>query len=411
MSRRLLWSALALAACRGEPPRGLAPRGDVVVVRPIDAAPAVAGAADARPPAPPRDPPPLVPVPAAAAAHVALRTIATGLHRPVLVTFAPGDDARLFVVEQRGTIRIVRKGKVAKTPFFRIGGLSDGNEQGLLGLAFHPRFAENRKLYVDYTTEDKATHVVEYQVSARDPDRVDESTARELLVIEHPYSNHNGGNLTFGPDGKLWLGMGDGGSAGDPHDNGQNPRVLLGKLIRLDVDAAQPPPEVVAIGLRNPWRFSFDRATGDLYIGDVGQDQWESVYAVPHDDLVGHNFGWSVREGRHCFKQTPCDRPDFVAPVVDYAHGAEGCSVTGGWVYRGTAIPSLDGVYFYGDFCTAKVKSFRWSAATGATDHWDWKQALDPDGELTNLSSFGVDAAGELYLASLDGNLFELVPR
>jgi glucose/arabinose dehydrogenase len=413
---RLVALGLVVAACSRKPPPGLEPRKDIVVAAPAvhDAAPAAATIAPDAPPAPPREPPPPVAVPADVAAHVALKQVLTGLRRPVDLVVAPGDAKRMFIVEQRGRIRIVKNGKLVKAPFFTIDGLSDGNEQGLLGLAFHPRFADNRQLYVDYTTPDKATHVVEYKVSAKDPDRVDPTTARELLVIEHPYSNHNGGNLVFGPDGKLWMGMGDGGSAGDPHDNGQNPQVLLGKLIRLDVDGdKQPPaPEITAIGMRNPWRFSFDAKTGDLYIGDVGQDKWESVYALPHDDLVGHNFGWSRREGRHCFKDPPpCANPDFVAPVVDYAHGPDGCSVTGGFVYRGKALPALDGVYFYGDFCTGRVWSFRWTAAGGASDHWAWKDALDAAGALTNLSSFGVDADGELYLLSLDGNVFQLVSR
>jgi glucose/arabinose dehydrogenase len=405
---------MSLVACRGKPPPGLEPRHDIVIAK----APVVDAAAPAAPDAAPRvvhDPQPPVAVPVELASHVALKQIATGLLRPVDLVVAPGDPAkRLFVVEQRGTIRIIEGGKLARRPFFRIGGLADGNEQGLLSVAFHPQFATNRKLYVDYTTEDKATHVVEYQVDARDPDRVDPETARELLVIEHPYSNHNGGDLVFAPDGTLWLGMGDGGSAGDPHDNGQNPHVLLGKLIRLDVDGAQQPPapELVAIGSRNPWRFSFDAATGDLYIGDVGQDKWESVYALPHDDLIGKNFGWSIREGRHCFKQpAPCDRADFVAPIADYPHGPEGCSVTGGFVYRGHAIPALVGTYVYGDFCTGKIWSLRWSADAGATAHYAWKDALDPDGALINLSSFGVDADGELYALSLDGNVFEFVAR
>jgi glucose/arabinose dehydrogenase len=416
--RRVALVALAAgAACRGKggSPAGLEPRADIELAAGlIDAAPGLPAAVqDARPAVVRHDPVPAVPVPSAVAQHVTLAKVATRLHRPVALTFAPGDDQRLFVVEQRGAIRILRGGHVAKTPMLRLDPdlLSDGNEQGLLGLAFHPRFAENRKLYVDYTTRDKATHVVEYQVRKDDPDRVDPATARELLLIEHPYSNHNGGNLIFGPDGKLWLGMGDGGSADDPHDNGQNPQVLLGKMIRLDVDAATPRPEVVAIGVRNPWRFSFDARTGDLYIGDVGQNKWESVYAVPHDDVTGHNFGWSVREGRHCFKQTPCDRADFVMPIADYPHGDEGCSVTGGFVYRGAALPALDGVYFYADFCSAKIWSLRWSAAGGAADHWDWKGALDPDGNLTNLSSFGVDAKGELYVMSLDGDLYRFVAR
>jgi len=420
-----LAAMLGVAGCRGNggpasggAASGAGPRAPVAG---SGSASAAAGAeapaarpTDARPRrAPPRDPPPVVPVPAAIAAQVKLVKVLGGLHRPVLIAAAPGDTSgRLFVIEQRGKIVVVRAGKVKRTPLLDLTGrLSTGNEEGVLGLAFHPRFAENHKLYVDYTDRARATHVVEYRTRADDPDQVDPATARELLKVDQPYSNHNAGNLTFGPDGKLWVGLGDGGSAGDPHGNGQNPRALLGKMLRIDVDAAEPEPEIVAMGLRNPWRYAFDPKTGDLYIGDVGQDKWENVYAIAHDDLVGHNFGWNVREGRHCYAKHPCDRPDFTPPVVDYAHGEEGCSVTGGFVYRGAALPALDGVYFYGDYCSAKIKSFRWTPEAGATDHWAWKEALDPDGDLTNLSSFGVDARGELYLVSLDGNVFELVPR
>ncbi|HEY1551433.1 MAG TPA: PQQ-dependent sugar dehydrogenase, partial [Kofleriaceae bacterium] len=324
------------------------------------------------------------------------------------------NDARLFVIEQRGKIVILdNTGKPRDTPFFTIDGLSDGNEQGLLGLAFHPQFATNGRLYVDYTTEDKATHIVEYKVMASDPDRVDPKTARELVRIEHPYSNHNGGNLIFGPDGKLYAGLGDGGAANDPHRNGQNPKALLAKILRFDVEAANPQPEIVHIGVRNPWRFWFDSKTHDLYIGDVGQNLWENVYVV-HSDGVQHNFGWNVVEGNHCFDAdtgggaASCDRTGFTPPVADYGH-AEGCSVTGGVTYRGRALPQLDGRYFYADYCTGLLRSFIWTGA-GIIDHWNWKPALDKQGVLQQISSFGTDKDGEIYIVELTGSIYKLVP-
>jgi glucose/arabinose dehydrogenase len=355
----------------------------------------------------------LVAVPTDIVARVGLREIAHGLRRPVLLTVAPGDARkRLFVVEQRGEIRVIENGVIATQPFFTIGDLSDGNEEGLLGLAFHPKFATNGKLYVNYTSADMATHIVEYRV--KDPDRVDPKSARELIRIEQPYSNHNGGNLVFGPDGKLYTGMGDGGAANDPHRNGQNPTALLAKILRFDVDAANPVPEIVHLGVRNPWRFWFDAVTHDLYIGDVGQNLWESVYVVPNDG-VRHNFGWNVTEGNHCFDADSgtgadhCDRTGFTPAVADYPH-EQGCSVTGGVTYRGKALPMLDGRYFYADFCTSLLRSFRWTDGA-VREHWDWRAALDPMGVLTQISSFGVDGNGEVYIVSLDGRIFELVPH
>jgi glucose/arabinose dehydrogenase len=348
---------------------------------------------DAEPPGSPA----LVPVPPAIADGIALEEIAKGLARPVLLV-SPPKDPRRFVVLQRGKIVILGGGT-----FFTIGGLSDGNEEGLLGLAFHPQFATNGRLYVDYTTEDLATHIVEYRATG---DRVDPATAREIVRIAHPYSNHNGGNLLFGPDGKLYAGMGDGGSAGDPHGNGQNPKALLGKILRFDVDAPHPVPEVVHIGARNPWRFWFD--AGDLYIGDVGQNLWESVYVVPNDG-ARHNFGWNVVEGNHCFGHGDCDRTGFTAPVADYPH-EQGCSVTGGVVYRGAALPQLAGRYFYADYCTGLLRSFVWKAPA-IREHWDWKAAIDRANLLDQISSFGVDADGEVYLVELTGSIYKLVPR
>jgi glucose/arabinose dehydrogenase len=355
-------------------------------------------------------------VPAEVAAKVTLRRVAHGLDRPVLLTAAPGDSRRrLFVIEQRGAIRVIEKGELSPKKFFTITGLSDGNEEGLLGLAFHPKFTTNGKLYVDYTTEDLATHIVEYRVSASDPDVVDTTTAREIIRIAHPYSNHNGGNLVFGPDGKLYTGMGDGGAGNDPHRNGQNPKVLLAKILRFDVDGAAL-PEMVHLGVRNPWRFWFDAITHDLYIGDVGQNLWENVYVLPNDGKV-HNMGWNVVEGNHCFDADTgagadhCDKTGFTPPVIDYGHD-QGCSVTGGVTYRGKALPVLDGRYFYADFCTGIIRSFRWF--DGAVhEHWDWREALVKASKLepSQISSFGVDGDGEVYLVTLVGDVFELAPQ
>jgi len=361
----------------------------------------------------PADPPAnaaLGPVPSEIADKVALREVVHGLARPVLAVAAPGDARkRLFIVEQRGQIRILENGTLLDPPFFTIGGLSEGNEEGLLGLAFHPKFADNGRLYVNYTSKDMATHIVEYKATG---DHVDPASARELIRIAQPYSNHNGGNLVFGPDGKLYTGMGDGGAANDPHRNGQNPKALLGKILRFDVD--DPKPEIVHMGMRNPWRFWFD-TTGDLYIGDVGQNLWEEVDVAPAGSKL--NFGWNIMEGTHCFDAdtgtTPadadCDRTGLTLPVTEYPHD-QGCSITGGVVYRGKALPQLAGAYFYADYCTGLLRSFRWSPA-GIRDHWDWKPAIDREGVLQQVSSFGVDADGELYIVELTGAIYQLVPR
>jgi len=362
--------------------------------------------------------PAAVPVPAAIGGGVALVRVATGLSKPVALTFVPGDPSgRLFVVEKTGTIRIMRDGKIdPKAPPFldlskRVSGAS---EQGLLGLAFHPRFAENRRLYVNLTDKKGDTRVLELVATQNDPDRVDAASERELLLVDQPYSNHNGGHLAFGPDGRLYVGLGDGGSAGDPKGNGQNPTALLAKMVALAVDAGtDATPRIVALGLRNPWRYSFDRQTGDLWIGDVGQNAFEEVDVLTpadHTAATPTNFGWNVVEGFHCFNAPTCDPKAYAAPVVEYDHD-EGCSITGGYVYRGTALPMLTGRYFYADYCTAMVRSLRWNGpGQPVTDVWDWRAALDPDERLANLSSFGEDAAGEIYLLSLDGDVYKFVP-
>jgi glucose/arabinose dehydrogenase len=356
-------------------------------------------------------------VPKDIGAKVKLERIATGLARPVLAIVAPGDARkRIFVLEQHtGRIKIIEGGKVLPQPFATIGPVSKANEQGLLGLAFSPRFQTDGKLYINYTDANDATRIVEFAVSKTNPDAIDMASRREIAKIGQPYSNHNGGHLEFGPDGKLYTGMGDGGSAGDPEENGQNPKALLAKMLRYDVSKDKPEAEIVHMGVRNPWRFSFDAKTGDLYIGDVGQNLWEYVF-VAAKDSAAKNFGWNVIEGKHCYRAKQCDKSKYTLPVIDYAH-REGCSITGGIVYRGKALPALDGRYFYADFCTNFVRSFVWthdpSSATApgwARDHWEWNEALDPKGEITQISSFGTDHDGELFVISLDGKIWKLVP-
>jgi glucose/arabinose dehydrogenase len=334
----------------------------------------------------------------------------------------PGDRTRLFVVEQRGRIRILRNRALVATPFLDITDrvFAAGSEQGLLGLAFHPRFAENGRFFVNYTDARDDTHIAEFR-AASGADTVDPSTERTLLVVEQPFTNHNGGQLAFGPDGFLYIALGDGGSAGDPFGNGQNLGVLLGKLLRIDVDGAAPyavpsdnpfvsragaRPEIWAFGLRNPWRFAFDRLTGDLIIADVGQSSVEEIDAEPAPRRGGQNYGWNLTEGSRCFiPATNCPREGIAFPVVEYTH-AEGCSVTGGVVYRGCRMPGYAGTYFYGDFCSGFVSSFRLGGGL-PLDQRDRTAELGP---RRNLSSFGVDAEGEVYMLELGGAVYQIVP-
>lgn len=334
--------------------------------------------------------------------------VADGLKKPVTITHA--GDARLFVVQQGGQVRIIRDGALLKEPFLDVSDrVTTGGERGLLGLAFPPDYAASGRFYVYYTGANGESVLSRFEVTRGNPDRADETSEEVLLTHDQPYSNHNGGHVLFGPDGKLWVGLGDGGAAGDPKKAGQDDRQLLAKMLRLDVDAATPKVEIVAKGLRNPWRYAFDPATGDLYIGDVGQNAWESIFVVPAARLTGHNFGWNVAEGRHCYRSARCDRSAFTAPVADYAHDV-GCSVTGGVVYRGQALPGLDGVYFYADYCTAIVRSFRWRP-DGIRQHWDWKPILDPASRLGQVSSFGVDHEGEIYVVLLGGDILRMEPK
>jgi glucose/arabinose dehydrogenase len=358
-------------------------------------------------------------VPPEIAAGVTLTKLASGLSKPVALTFMPGDPSgRLAIVEQTGTVRLLKDGVVDPKgkPFLdlsdRISKSAGGrdSEQGLLGLAFHPQYRDNRRLYVNLTDREGDTRVLELQTSATDPDAVDPASEREVLHVKQPYPNHNGGNLAFGPDGLLYMGFGDGGSANDPQGNGQKPTTLLGKMLVLNVDAgALAAPKIVALGLRNPWRYSFDRATGDLWIGDVGQGNFEEIDVLTTAQRTAAkptNFGWNRMEGLHCFRSAACDAAAYTAPVIEYDH-QDGCSVTGGYVYRGERVPALVGRYFYADYCTAMIRSLKWNGPRKAvTDVWDWRAALDPKEQLANLSSFGEDAAGELYLLSINGDVY-----
>jgi glucose/arabinose dehydrogenase len=305
---------------------------------------------------------------------------------------------KLLVAEKGGRLRQIDAGVLQPGAILDLTDrISRGSEQGLLGVA-----VKGGKLYVDYTDVKGDTRVREYPLS----DHIDAGSGRELLFIHQPWANHNGGDLVFGPDGKLYVGMGDGGSGYDPRHNGQNPQVMLAKMLRLDVESGSV--EIFHVGLRNPWRYAFDRKTGDLWIADVGQDRWEEIDVQPAGS--GRlNFGWSVMEGRHCLRGATCDSTGMTPPVVEYSHKT-GCSITGGFVYRGRALPELDGAYFYSDYCTAIVRSLRLKNGVVA-DHWDWKAALDPDNLLTQVSSFGEDADGELYLLSLDGPIYKLVRK
>ena len=413
MDLRRLIAFAALAGCHKEP--------EATPVTPPTPAPppVVTGSAAVAPPPTTTAPPgtdKLTNVPAEIAAKLELVEVARGLARPVLLVVAPGDARkRMYIVEQHaGRIRVLENGKLQPAPFFTMDRkISTGNEQGLLGLVFHPDFQKTKKLYINYTADDKDTHIVEYKVAA-DGETVDLATRRELIEIDQPYSNHNGGHVTFGPDGKLYTGMGDGGSAGDPLKAGQNPKMLLAKILRFDVD--KPVPEIVHMGVRNPWRFSFDPKTGALYIGDVGQNAWEYVFVASGTDGVSHNFGWNITEGNHCYDARTCDKSAFTPAVAEYPHD-EGCSITGGFVYRGKALPELDGRYFYADYCTGLLRSFTWTydgsspkAAGWIRDHWSWKRAIDRKGVLSQVSSFGVDHDGELYIVELTGSIYQLVP-
>lgn len=355
-----------------------------------------------------------------------LQPVTAVLSAPVFMTAPPNDVARLFVVEQGGLIRILDalNGAPRPAPFLDIRGLlSTGGERGLLGMAFDPEYSTNRRFYVFYTNGSGALVVARYLADASNADLADPSSAAVLKTIAHPDSNHNGGMLAVGPDRCLYVATGDGGGSGDPDNNGQTTSSLLGKILRLDpltgnacTNAVENPfaggggaPEVWSFGLRNPWRFSFDRQNGALYIGDVGQAQREEVDAVIGPNAGrGNNFGWRLMEGFLCFNPSDgCNSGGLTLPVLDYAHDGGACSITGGYVYRGTTIPSANGTYFYADYCAGFVRSFQLQGGQpGAQASWP---LLTPPGN--QITSFGEDARGELYLMTQSGGLFRIVPN
>jgi glucose/arabinose dehydrogenase len=318
----------------------------------------------------------------------------------VHVTFTRSEPRRLYVVEQRGTIRVVDRGRLRSGFFLDVRSLvTAGGEQGLLGLAFDPRYASNRFVYVNYTdSEGGHTRVVRYRTDGR---RAIPGSARLLLRVEQPYSNHNGGNLVFGPDGRLYIGLGDGGSGGDPEGRAQNPRSLLGKMLRLNVRRSGAAPEIVGIGLRNPWRYSFDRETGDLYIGDVGQGAVEEVDFTPSRSPGLENYGWDLYEGSRRFEEGEPGPGRLVFPVFEYGRGGGNCSVVGGFVYRGRARPAERGRYIVGDYCSGIVWSFRVRAGDAAGLRRERFR-------IEGLTSFGEDVAGEIFAVSQDGTLYRL---
>lgn len=346
--------------------------------------------------------------------QLALTAYANGLSGPVHITHAGDGSGRLFIVEQAGRVRIIKNGVLSPTPFLDISGrVSCCNERGLFAIAFPPGYPARPHFYVNYTDLAGNTVVARYGLTA-DPNMADSLSEQIVLTIAQPYANHNGGQIAFGTnDGYLYIGMGDGGSGGDPQDRGQNPGVLLGKLLRIDVETSNPltytvpltnpfsatpayRPEIWATGLRNPWRFSFDRVTGDLYIADVGEAQYEEVNFQPATSPGGENYGWRVMEGFHCYNPANCLPNDLTLPIVEYDH-SQGCSITGGMIYRGAQFARLQGVYLYGDYCNGKIWGVR--RQPGA-----WHVSFLYDAPF-NVTTFGEDEAGEGYIADYAGGV------
>lgn len=343
--------------------------------------------------------------------------IARGFDRPLDLTHAGDGNGRIYIVEQVGLIHVMVDEQVLSKPYLdirdRVG--SGAFEQGLLGLAFHPEYTRNVSFFVNYTDRSGNTVISRFH-EFTDPSIPTANSEARLLEIPQPFANHNGGGLAFGPDGYLYIGLGDGGSGGDPQGNGQSLNTLLGKLLRIDVDGGNPyaiPPdnpfangggraEIWAYGLRNPWRFSFDNHTGDLYIADVGQNIWEEVNFVPDGLPGGLNFGWDYREAGHAFEGSPPANLTLIDPVVEYNHAGGHCSITGGFVYRGQALPAWQGVYIYADYCSGVV----WGLVHTASGDWQSQQLFDLP---VSISSFGVDQQGELYAVGQEGIIYRLV--
>lgn len=353
------------------------------------------------------------------ASDLKLELIDDSLQNPVDLV-SPPDDARLFVLEQVGRVRVIEKDKLREKPFLDlVSKIASGGERGLLGMAFHPQYQKNGRFFVHYSDLRGDTQISEF-VASSDPNLANAQSERSLLQVKQPFSNHNGGQIAFGPDGFLYISLGDGGAGGDPYNNGQNLGSLLGKILRIDVDGEQKPygipadnpfvknknarPEIWAYGIRNAWKFSFDRKTQEMYIADVGQNAWEEIDI----GVKGGNFGWNKIEGDgHCFPkiQSRCDQSGFVAPIYEYPH-PDGYSVTGGFVYRGKKIPKYQGVYFFADYQVGWTRSFRYSGGkiTSLVDH------TEAFGQH-QVSSFGEDSQGEIYLVDHNGSVYRIVPR
>lgn len=375
-----------------------------------------------------------------ASAQTTLTTemVVNGFAKPLAALSPPG-DSRIFVVEQNsGKVKIFDGTQVLATPFMDIKSKikSSGNEEGLLGLAFHPDFPNTPYVYVNYTASGPNRTVVErYQLSGN-PDKVNLNSGRVIISYNQPFSNHNGGNLRFGPDGYLYIGSGDGGSAGDPQCNAQNLGKMLGKMLRIDVDNGLPytvpatnpfvgtpgaNPEIWAVGLRNPWRYAFDALTGDLYIADVGQSSKEEVDVVPPSN-GGINFGWKIMEGTNCFSTgscqsgiPACNGPSLIQPVTEYGHSGSfggSCSITGGEVYRGCKIPDFFGTYFFADYCSNRIFTFE-TVGGAATNLTERTLELKPAGGLSinSITSFGVDGDGEVLIVDQGGEIYRVIAK
>lgn len=355
---------------------------------------------------------------------VLLQPFITGLRRPLYITHSGDGSGRLFIVEQGGVIYVTNSAGADLAIFLDVSPLvsaeangSGYTERGLLGLAFHPQYAQNGQFFINYTDRQGATVIARYTVSSRDANQADSNSAQIIFTHPQPFPNHNGGHMAFGPDGYLYVSLGDGGAANDPLGAGQNLEILLGKILRLDVNTstgyAIPPDnpfvgvsgadEIWAYGLRNVWRFSFDRATGDLYLGDVGQNAREEINFQPAASRGGENYGWNAYEASRVFNNR-ITAPNAVMPIAEYEHtSANGCSVTGGYVYRGEALPALQGTYLYSDYCSGRI----WVAYRDTNNVW--QSAVFMDSGL-QVSSFGEDEKGELYIVNYSGAVYRLMP-
>ena len=374
---------------------------------------------------------------------IGVQKIAFGFDKPVYIVSNPNDSNLLYVIEQKGVVRLIKKGSVVKTPFLDIKDrvhrpLFPGDEMGMLGFAFDPDFKENQFIYVHYNDKDDNTIISRFKINGKFADKRSE---KNILTLAQPYSNHNGGTIEFGPDGYLYIGLGDGGSAGDPEKRAQDLTNLFGKILRIDINTDKPylvpkdnpftyyrkfKDEIWSYGLRNPWRFSFDYLTGDMIIGDVGQNLWEEInIEYAKDNKGGNNYGWNVMEGNHCYPEdATCSNEGYIMPAFEYPNNAnyaktlfgikqpnmDGCSITGGYVYRGKNIPELYGKYIFGDYCTGKVWSIRIVEGKGEelVDHT--KDILSSMGKREfYLSSFGQDNDQELFLIDYNGTIYRLV--